>query len=329
MKFEKLIVHSIEDWEDKVSDRLGELYREEPEAFVGKIWHDWNETVPVDYFDEDDSPEDIRFKAEEDITGYYNGFAFEIHNLSLELVEMTNVYCDAEDWDEYNSSIEFNEFLVNVSEMVSIDPNVDGVLDNTRLKVNLFPLQTENANTEGTEMYEVLDAIIARYIDRDYNPGYRVDKSKADKSKIINLLFESQGYTLEDLGKPALIVKSKFLTSFIEEVVDGTEDGIESLYFTVLLGMTGREYLDYLRNDEYTIVMGPGKWTTLGLYSPSTGSGSELGIKLEKPFTFPVKDCLIQIEGRKWNPGYTVNDTYGFVDDVWSDNYKFGLKGEK
>ena len=69
-----------------------------------------------------------------------------------------------------------------------------------------------------------------------------------------------------------------------------------------------------------------GVGTTLGLVNIWNGSGSILGIELEKPFTISIGDIQsIQVENATVG-NYTVNEIFGMGSDAWTDT--LSLTGE-
>lgn len=85
-------------------------------------------------------------------------------------------------------------------------------------------------------------------------------------------------------------------------------------------------YVEYYpsksKGDSYITV---DKTTWCGLYDFIGGCGSLLGIKLPADVKLPIKNCKFEFEGNCSSQGvygYTVDNTYGFIREVWKDNIK-------
>lgn len=62
------------------------------------------------------------------------------------------------------------------------------------------------------------------------------------------------------------------------------------------------------------------KGSMIGVFAPWNGSGSVLGIELDKDLTFKREDIYdTQIEGAKPDYGYTVDQTCGLVSSAWQN----------
>jgi hypothetical protein len=71
-----------------------------------------------------------------------------------------------------------------------------------------------------------------------------------------------------------------------------------------------------------------GKDTTCGLYDSWNGSGSVLGIKLDKDVKLPIKYAEICVEGCRMR-GYDVDEVYGLIDSCWKHSLKDVVEMEK
>lgn len=105
---------------------------------------------------------------------------------------------------------------------------------------------------------------------------------------------------------------SKFLSTVCQELDNmGYTFGV----VTVLAKMSINDYAKMLQQgSEVTMPKG----SMIGVFAPWNGSGSVLGIELDKDLTFKREDIYdTQIEGAKPDNGYTVNQTYGLVSSAW------------
>lgn len=105
---------------------------------------------------------------------------------------------------------------------------------------------------------------------------------------------------------------SKFLSTVCQEL-----DNLSYTFgiVTVLAKMSMNDYAKMLQQgSEVTMPKG----SMIGVFAPWNGSGSVLGIELDKDLTFKREDIYdTQIEGAKPDNGYTVNQTYGLVSGAW------------
>ena len=190
----------------------------------------------------------------------------------------------------------------------NVDYHIYELLDNTSLKAYFFPSQQDNLNSEGSQLYYNLADIFEDEEDRVNEPI----------SPILTELFSSQGYKLEDLRNESLVGNSKFLKSFIEELINLSSD---RCMLTVLTRMDLNEFFDVYNTGKKVIV---DENTTLGLYDAVCGGGSCLEIELEKPFSFEVKKDYFEefnFSNELINYGYDIEEVYGLVGECWSEDF--------
>ena len=334
--FEPIIAKNIEEFTKFVKERIKIMKNNDPKRFtIDKYWN-YNEKIDPNFFTELKSPDVIEDEIFDDIyfyDDYIREIALdEIKNAITETkvkipTELLNTYLD--------DDTEFVEECIE--EFIDINYNIDNLLKNTELKINLFPYQNQNINTEGEELGTAIEALIKRYRNTKY-PSYFINNENniqllektINNNQILKLLFDSQGYQFNDLADNNKCQKSPFLNSFLNE--------IDNIYYqapkflTFLIKINAQEYLDYIRNPKYKIIINPNKkisgTTGIGIFNPINGGGSLLQIQLEKPITLECKEIQIQIEERKNNYGYTVDTVYGFINSAWSENFEFTTKNK-
>ena len=239
-------------------------------------------------------------------------------------------------------------------EAFSIDPPVQEYLDQD-MKVNIMlstPLDRKEDDSTPFMLKEALAHFTgAGRLSRDLEAN--IDSHAAadeiiHQDSMVKRLVEQQGYTMDDLsavakdffhdfygyyGKPESFsftdengekipydkrfemftaTHSKFLSTVCQELDNmGYSFGV----VTVLANMSMNDYAKMLQQgSEVTMPKG----CMLGVFAPWNGSGSVLGIELDKDLTFKREDIYdTQIEGAKPDYGYTVNQTYGLVSGAW------------
>lgn len=157
-------------------------------------------------------------------------------------------------------------------------------------------------------------------------PALRNKERLADSAdNMLNFLIRQQGYEasdiIEDYRSDNREMESKFVKSVINELENDIDYGMSAL--TVCVASSGKELLDTLDNllsgdKDKGVLISVG--TSMGLYDPWNGCGSQLDIKAEKPFIIP-SDMVhnIQVENASNHGyGYTVDETYGMVGTVWT-----------
>lgn len=203
--------------------------------------------------------------------------------------------------DFYNSSDIM--YLINNN----IDYKIEELIEKTELKAYFFPSQQDNLNSEGNQLFMNINDIF-----EDNKSGYPI-------SPILKEIFESQGYKLEDLKNEQLVEKSKFLSSFLNEISNLTS---ERCVLTILLKISLSDFFKIYNTDKQLEV---NKDTYIGLFDPCCGGGSMFDIVLEKPFRFKVKDEYFEeynFSDQLVNYGYDLDSVYGFTGEAWYENYK-------
>lgn len=239
-------------------------------------------------------------------------------------------------------------------EAFSIDPPVKVYLGQD-VKVNIMlstPLDRKEDDSTPFMLKEALmhftGAGKLKY-DLEANIGSQAEADEIiHQDSMIKRLVEQQGYTMDDLRTVAkdffhdfyeeddkseffesahengeklpydkrfdmfTETHSKFLSTVCQELDNmGYTFGV----VTVLAKMSMNDYAKMLQQgSEVTMPKG----SMIGVFAPWNGSGSVLGIELDKDLTFKREDIYdTQIEGAKPDNGYTVNQTYGLVSGAW------------
>lgn len=154
----------------------------------------------------------------------------------------------------------------------------------------------------------------------------------------LEMLLKNQGYGMGDLKKTEADFQRMFLKStsldekidifnhqhseFLTSVCSELDNHVNSMgCLTVLAKMSYKDLAEFFQRDEHGSVIPKEiilpKETMVGIFNPWNGSGSLMEICLEKELTLSNQQIWdYQIEGAKVQ-GYTVKETYGFVDDAW------------
>lgn len=239
-------------------------------------------------------------------------------------------------------------------EAFSIDPPVKEYLGQD-VKVNIM-LSTPLDRKEDDSMPFMLKEALMHFTgagklkyDLEANIGSQAEADEIiHQDSMIKRLVEQQGYTMDDLRT----VAKDFFHDFYEEddkseLFESAHENGEKLPYdtrfdmftethskflstvcqeldnmgytfgvvTVLAKMSMNDYAKMLQQgSEVTMPKG----SMIGVFAPWNGSGSVLGIELDKDLTFKREDIYdTQIEGAKPDYGYTVNQTYGLVSGAW------------
>lgn len=146
----------------------------------------------------------------------------------------------------------------------------------------------------------------------------------------LTYLVYQQGHSVEEVYNSLLNdnnSESKFISSLKQEL----ENAYGWQELVALASVSGKEVLDFLDDMAHAVTdtlkedksITFSENTTIGLYDEWNGSGSVLGIELEKPATFSIdmiRNVQIEVHGKdKNNRGYTVDDVYGMSSSAYTD----------
>lgn len=316
---------------EKFRNAVRELYDESPDYFEAELYWDYRDSIDPDMVS---FGEDARNELENELYSLNIDCISEVLDEKVhEIISTFQIWGFFNVFEEFDLELEKEEFLYPsesntyaalyniVNEYVHIDI-LKGIIDKSSYKVNIIPEQKDNLNSEGSEMMYDIENIIVNTLNSDFKGYYQVEKidkftNKNLQNKLLANLFKSQGYDVSDLKNEVKVRKSRFLTSMKSEIDNMTIIG--SAFLVFLLDMSLDELLKINENIYHEITVKPE--TTVGLFNPVHGSGSLLGVELEKEFKFSLNDVEIQIEKRRSNYGYTVNSVYGLITSCWSNKY--------
>lgn len=208
------------------------------------------------------------------------------------------------DWEKQAAAFDY------LNDMVAIE--LDHSFEQQKLKVNLVP-STEELITVGSREPVQVDGYVAKVIEAQ---GYSVEQVGAALDEL-QARFEQKP---DDVSCQVVVDKlaetyGKFVASMAAEI-DESRYGA-SCEFAVLATMTVKDYAKL--GDAAAEITVPAN-AMCGLFNRHDGSGSLLGVKLEKPLTMVSLDLgEAQIENRGKNIGYfiTVDKCYGLVGTCW------------
>ena len=167
--------------------------------------------------------------------------------------------------------------------------------------------------------------------DYTLNPNYSMDeeeiKDLSNEASVV-WLAGTQGYSREDVVGAILngdYKDSKFLKSLRQEYID-TLSQMNSIIFLGTMSLK-----DMMDSKETGSIKVPTN-TVLGFWDGWSGSGSTLGIELEKPVVVPyeIRDRIYAAYG-KTNDVYTPQEIYGLISEVYDVNFilEAGLRENK
>ena len=166
----------------------------------------------------------------------------------------------------------------------------------------------------GCDGVEEIDKLLSRMSADEQNKHF---------DNALTYLVYQQGHDLVELTEAYYSETpsdNKFIQSVASELYEFPMYSMAELTALVQVNKDSLELLDMIAKGEGNIILLPN--TMLGLYNEWQGTGSQLDIQLEKPFTIPADmERNVQIEGQKFEYvyGYTVDDTYGLVGSCWED----------
>lgn len=216
------------------------------------------------------------------------------HLLSLELKDEFEKL-DSKYQEQIKEFYDENSYIDVVSDLLRRAPE---------LRLNIFPYQENNLDSEGNDLREAI---------RDFVEKLQGNQEIIVKNELLEKLFKSQGYDINEVTGEE---DSKFIKSFIREI-----DNIWSeypMFFTCMATMPIEKYFKLVNGECELDFDG-----TCGLFNPVQGSGSVLEVELEKPFVIKFKaddDRFgVQVEGAHKCYGYSVKDVYDFPGYVWNN----------
>lgn len=245
------------------------------------------------------------------IEAYDDSLCYETEELRKEMAEKFNISKDSDEYDELLDLIQENvEVNYPVKEFLS-----------KKLKVNILTNHYNDINTDFTSNgwlrwlmhtqgyklkdYPKLNAYAAyRFlVPCKVGPFYE-DPVKTDWSESENQKYEN----------------NRFINTLLTEITEMPIDYMRTLAF--LVTVTVEDYYN-LKEGNFKKIKIP-KDTMCGLYNLWNGSGSMLGICLEKDLIISKNNLyLAQLEvNRRSNKFsyYTINEVYGLTGSCWENN---------
>lgn len=306
---------------EEIKGMVQELYEENGDLFIVEAYWDYNEELSPSMLHNCNSKADL----EDELYDWNVDYFAEVEYYAIERI-YDELDIDINDYEDIE-----DELREIARDYISHDINLKDLSRLSRFKMDLIPMQEENLDSEGGKLSEELCAmenslLLLRDGEEEYNKknGYwyiDIDTAREYKpSTLIKSLFDSQGYEYTDLIDSEKVENSKFLDSFLTELVNRNPGGGQ--FLTILINGDLETYFDIIEENAKTITVYPEEYLTIGLVGLATGGGSTLAITLEKPWTIDLKDVEIQIEGSSYNYGYTVDSIYGLIGQAWTDNFK-------
>lgn len=236
----------------------------------------------------------------------------------INLMEVLLDWCENERWFD-ESPVDFYYHLDNFRHE---NPEYDEILDDEILKNELmdafydhfyFDYNIEqllkNSHPEDLTLY-----FGGSYWDDCYNENsifQKIDQYETDEitdeflnnceNTRIGWLIKTQGYQVKDLYDQEKRAKSKFLQSIFEELYE-YRNGLECMQLIAIPDSTDWEAIYQLYNDKKDVVIKAG--TYFGLFNSSYGSGSGLGIEIEKDILIDEQSKLYKVEVARKNRSY-------------------------
>lgn len=222
--------------------------------------------------------------------------------------------------DIANSTINFNQKMLEYfKKIVRQEKNLEKIFIQTEFKINImFDIENlfSGGEIQGNEILALKNAL-------------KFGETKFKFSPFIKEMFRSQGYKYIDLlnvyknptnpNDPN--IKSPFITSFLKEI----DQVYSKICFVTPATIAFKDFENIMTGNVKEINL---KGLPLGLYSPTEGYGSKLGIKLEKNFYVSTDYIFIDYESKKnKTSGYSVNEVYGNIKRVKMNEDNFKRKG--
>lgn len=206
-------------------------------------------------------------------------------------IEQNIVATALQDWEPHSGREGLLAALDNAT-MRLVD-NYDDLDGDTPIPVWFAPLQAENLNTEGMVGWAFLEELDEEGI-----------KKGIEGFEPLSWLVKSQGYTPADVEN----TNSPFLDSLETEISVG--------YFNAALIFYGTATFDEVRKiGQGASIVAPTD-IIVGLFDPTNGGGSTLGVELEKPVDIPLNMDgyiaeMVYSGERTTSYGYSVEGVYG------------------
>lgn len=201
----------------------------------------------------------------------------------------------------------FNDKIQNL-EYTTIPQRIDEENDYKKYQtINTFKNTISYFEKASESIDETLEDL--KTIERLKNKNKEEEEDKITKENIKDhideltpMLFKSQGYEITDLCDDEKIKNSKFLKSFLTEMINLYDIGVYTA--TTILSLT--DIQEIINKKEITI----DKDTVFGMFDPACGGGSVMDIELEKDFTLPLSYINLSNTNNS-SFGYSTTSVYG------------------
>lgn len=222
--------------------------------------------------------------------------------------------------DMYNAE-DVVDLLNKVQKQIANMTSVLGHFENAKLLNRITEGDQEETNQMCSTFEEVKEYMDKAYdsIDDVVDDLLRIreleerrdqDEEIIDKTNIENyvdqftpILFKSQGYEISDLCDDEKVKQSKFLQSFLTEMINLFNIGV----YTVSKIFNLLELKEIVENRKEIIIE---KDDVIGMFDPVQGGGSLMDISLEKGFTIPLSYVKLSNQNDS-SYGYSTTDVYG------------------
>lgn len=222
-----------------------------------------------------------------------------------------------------------------VSDRTISDFDIEHFTKNTDVCLNAYFLGGGNSlEKETIEFGDALTSIYDLLDEWDFLESIEDTRDHLSNilgSPVLEELFKSQGYRIEDIFDENKVNTSKFLSSLKGEIENmspqdywGTERGI----LTACIRTSVWSYLHNIRedeenNDKYLLVINPNDKMRFGVFDPISGYSSELQIELEKPFKYLLSQIYIQLDKGNESCNHAVSGKIGGDESYWSEDFSF------
>ena len=294
-----------ENLEEKVTEWLKNSYLVENKDNYFTI--EYEKQDYDDYIREEDVKKILEGKTKEERYDIFWEIMSE-HMQEYEFYEINyiaNEICNDLGYIEHDTEIEdilTNLIVFDYDTYLEEDYNINLIIDFNNQDSNSEFINSSNLeNCKNNNLYTLLQK--QGYTKKDYENNLKF--LEENKDKIMKNKYDYDYSKIENLGG------NVFLTTILEEI----ENNINYDYFTSLVVLKKITLKELIENENFTI----NTINEIGLFNWVYGSGSLLGIKLEKPIILNRdKDIFkIQVENASYSNEYTVNQVYGLLDNSW------------
>ena len=200
-----------------------------------------------------------------------------------------------------------------------IDPNIEQLLSQSKLRVNVF------FATEAEQNFDM--GSIVNAFGNDYRSPDLDRIGGEDLDNALSYLVNQQGHSVTEVYD-ALVerdpAEQPFIYSVREEITENSSEAMSEL--AALVCMDGNQMLDFLDAIEKgmdSLVL-PKDYATIGVFNQWSGCGGPLDIHLEKDAVLPLSMVReFNIEGTETPGSYTVDSVYGLVSSMWCPNFSY------